>query len=94
MKTKGEVERDIVKVGIPHLAIYKPGLLLNRDNDNRIGEKIGSFVPFIPKIESADVGLCMLDKAIKSCLDKHQGPIELVSHAEQKTYAASLKPKI
>jgi uncharacterized protein YbjT (DUF2867 family) len=66
MKTKGEVERDIKKIGIPHLALYKPGLLLNRDNDSRIGEKIGSVIPFISKIESSDVGICMLDHAIKS----------------------------
>ena len=61
MRTKGEVERDIVKVGIPHVGIYKPGLLLNRDNDDRFGEKVGSYIPFITKIESSDVGLCMLD---------------------------------
>ena len=67
MKTKGQLERDIVKVGIHHLGIYKPGLLLNRDNDSRVGEKIGSVIPFITKIESADVGLCMLDQAIKAC---------------------------
>ncbi len=65
MRTKGEVERDIKKVGVPNLAIYKPGFLLNRDNDERIGEKIFSHVPFITKIESADVGFAMLDIAIK-----------------------------
>ena len=64
MRTKGEVERDILKVGIPHLGIYKPGLLLNRDNDDRMGEKIGAYIPLITKIESSDVGLCMLDQAI------------------------------
>jgi len=70
MRTKGEVERDIAKLGYPHLAIHRPGLLANRDNDKRTGEKIANFIPFITKIESADMGLAMLDHAIVSCLNK------------------------
>ena len=67
MKTKGEVERDAAKLGFPVLAISKPGLLVDRDNDSRIGEKIFSWVPFITKIQSPDLGLAMLEEAIKSC---------------------------
>ena len=95
MKTKGEVERDIKKVGIQHLAIYKPWLLLNRDNDSRVGEKIGSFIPFISKIESSDVGLAMLDHAIKASLNRvDKATIEELSNADQKTYAANLKQNL
>ena len=93
MRTKGEVERDILKVGIPHLTIYKPGLLLNRDNDERIGEKIFSHVPLITKIESSDVGLCMLDQAIKACQER-QPRVEIMSNSDQKDYVRALKPKI
>ena len=95
MKTKGEVERDIKKVGIQHLAIYKPGLLMNRDNDSRVGEKIGSFIPFISKIESADVGLAMLDHAIKASINRVDKPtIEELSNSDQKTYVANIKQNL
>ena len=60
MKTKGRVEEDINKIGLNELAIYRPALLLNRDNDKRLGEKIGSFIPFIPKIQSIDVAKGMI----------------------------------
>ena len=95
MKTKGEVERDIKKVGIQHLAIYKPGLLMNRDNDSRVGEKIGSFIPFISKIESSDVGLTMLDHAIKSSINRVDKPtIDELNNSDQKTYAANIKQNL
>ena len=56
-KTKGRVERDIAAVNAGlGLTIYRPGLLLNRRNDDRFGEKIGAYVPFMPKIESRDMG--------------------------------------
>ncbi len=31
-------------------------MLLNRDNDKRIAERLFSWIPFFPKIESRDVG--------------------------------------
>lgn len=37
------------------LSIFRPGLITGRDNDSRIGEKIFSFVPFIPKISSPNL---------------------------------------
>lgn len=36
------------------LSIHRPGVLLHRDNDSRIGEKIASIIPFIAKIEASD----------------------------------------
>ena len=41
--------------------------MANRDNDSRVGEKILNVIPFMTKIESSDMGLAMLDHAIKSC---------------------------
>lgn len=69
MRVKGEVENAVKATGIHNLCIYRPGLLLNRDNDSRIGEKIGSWVPFISKIESAEVGRAILEQAIDSKAD-------------------------
>lgn len=92
MKTKGEVERDIAKLGYQNLAIHRPGLLLNRDNDDRIGEKIFAKVPFVTKIESSDVGLAILDHAIKNCLEKPQTNTQVIlSNSDLKNYAAAVK---
>jgi hypothetical protein len=41
--------------------------LLNRRNDDRFGEKVGSWVPFITKIESADMGKAMVEHAVVIC---------------------------
>ena len=67
MRTKGRVEVACKEIGLRQLTIYRPGLLLNRRNDNRIGEKIGSWVPFITKIESADMGKAMVEHAVAVC---------------------------
>ena len=32
-------------------SIFKPGAILNRVNDDRFGEKVLKYVPFIDKIE-------------------------------------------
>jgi hypothetical protein len=91
MRTKGEVERDIAKLGYPHLAIHRPGLLANRDNDERIGEKILNFIPFITKIESSDMGLAMLEHSIRSCQNKKTGASDLLSNSDLVSYARDVK---
>jgi hypothetical protein len=65
MKVKGEVEEELVKVGFPHLDIYQPGLIANRENDHRIGETIMSKIPFIPSIQCTDLGLSILTRTIQ-----------------------------
>jgi uncharacterized protein YbjT (DUF2867 family) len=65
MKTKGRVEQALKDLKLSQLSIYRPGLLLNRRNDSRVGEKIGSWIPFITKIESADMGKAMVEHAVK-----------------------------
>ena len=52
-RTKGELERDLLKhTTIKYLTILRPGLLLtNRINDNRVGERIAQYVyPIISSI--------------------------------------------
>mmetsp|Transcript_18133 Transcript_18133/g.30980 ORF Transcript_18133/g.30980 Transcript_18133/m.30980 type:complete len:96 (+) Transcript_18133:448-735(+) len=95
MRTKARVERDIVEQAkIPHMAIYKPGLLLNRDNDFRVGEKLASFIPFVDtKIESADLAKAMLSHAFESLKGAESGvqssPVFL-SNAELRAQASKL----
>lgn len=80
MRTKGEVERDAKAIGVPNLNIYRPGLLTNRDNDMRIGEKIFSWVPFIPKIDAANVGKVMLEEAIVAKKNNEGKETNLLEH--------------
>ena len=51
-KVKGQVEEGCKGLSLPHLAIFKPGLLTGRDNDERILEQIGAKIPFIPKVDA------------------------------------------
>mmetsp|Transcript_336 Transcript_336/g.496 ORF Transcript_336/g.496 Transcript_336/m.496 type:complete len:109 (+) Transcript_336:395-721(+) len=67
MKVKGEVERDIRALALPSLAIYQPGLIVDRRNDYRFGEKVASFIPFIDKIRAADLGNFILRHTICVC---------------------------
>lgn len=42
LKVKGEVERELARIGLPRLDILRPGLLLGkRQNDLRLAEKLG-----------------------------------------------------
>jgi len=55
MKTKGRVEEDLKAQNLPYLSIFRPGVLLNRRNDERFGEKILAALHLGPRIESKDV---------------------------------------
>ena len=39
-RVKGEAEEECLKKNVNYVSILKPGIILNRDNDDRIGEKI------------------------------------------------------
>lgn len=41
-RVKGEMERDVLKVGIKNTAFYRPSLLLGNRNEFRLGERIGA----------------------------------------------------
>ncbi|CAI2380127.1 unnamed protein product [Moneuplotes crassus] len=65
-RTKGECEEELSKMGLQGLTIMKPGLLTKRDADFRLGEKLGSYVPFIPKIDCIDVARAMIENSLES----------------------------
>lgn len=53
-KTKGEMERDVLKQNIPNTFFLQPGLISGKRNEKRIGESIAKFLfkilnPIIPK---------------------------------------------
>jgi uncharacterized protein YbjT (DUF2867 family) len=41
LKTKAEMEADLIDLGLPSLIIMRPSLLLGKRNEFRLGEKIG-----------------------------------------------------
>ena len=69
MRVKGEVEAAIKGLNLPGLTIYQPGLIANRDGDSRIGETIGGWIPFIPKIQGVDLGRAILLNTVAKCLN-------------------------
>ncbi len=63
-KVKGLAEVAIQKLGLEFVSIFRPGLLLHRRNDSRIGEKIGSIIPFISKISAVAVAQALMQEAM------------------------------
>jgi len=55
LRTKGKADEECLKKNIPYISIFRPGLIKNRDNDSRCGEKFLSIVPFLDKITSVDL---------------------------------------
>ena len=44
LRTKGEVERELIALGVPSLGIVRPSLLLGHRQETRWGERIGEVV--------------------------------------------------
>jgi len=60
-KVKGETEEELKKRKIiKKISVFHPGILLDRDNDDRFGEGIMKWIPFISKISVKDVAKSML----------------------------------
>jgi len=55
-RVKGETEEEFKKrKSIKKISVFHPGLLLDRDNDERFGEGLAKWIPFISKISVKDV---------------------------------------
>ena len=79
LRVKGEVEEAISKLELPIFGVFKPGLIMNRDNE-RTAEKIFSYVPFWPKIDARLLGKSMAEHAIeqlKTQQNQHSVKFEL-----------------
>jgi oxidoreductase len=80
MKTKGQADEDVMKLDIPSINIYRPGVLVDRDNDFRIGEKIISFIPFVPQVTTEQVAKVMAKDAENCLLNKVDLGKRIVEH--------------
>ncbi len=43
-RVKGQMEKALRKMGIPHLHIFRPSLILGKRDEFRVGEKLGIFL--------------------------------------------------
>jgi oxidoreductase len=62
-RTKGLIEETLKSLQFPVLSIFRPGLLVDRDNDKRWGEILFKYIPFVPKIDSKDMARAMMREA-------------------------------
>ena len=44
LSLKGQIENDIIKIGIKNTYIFRPSLLMGKRKEKRIGEKIAQFI--------------------------------------------------
>ena len=82
MRVKGEVEAELAKVQLPNISVFKPGLLIGRDNDSRFGEKVASCIPFIDKITTQNLAKAILNEAEANLLDNRTNGYKTYSHKE------------
>lgn len=62
-RTKGEIEETLKGIQFPVLSIFRPGLLVDRNNDKRWGEVILKYIPLVPKIDAKDMARAMMREA-------------------------------
>ena len=87
-RVKGEAEEECLKKNVNYVSILKPGIILNRENDDRLGEKIIAYIPFLPKITSKDIAMAMLVDDLDYQQGKKEKKAVRISHAEMETLAA------
>jgi oxidoreductase len=64
-RTKGKADEECLKKNIPCISIFRPGLIKDRDNDCRFGEKLAAIIPFLDKITSVDLAKALVVDDLK-----------------------------
>ena len=91
VRIKGEIERDFPTYGYPHLTFARPGLITNREGE-RLIEKIGKYIPFIPKVDSDDIALALYEDAILSSeVSQHGEKVRNINNDEIKLFAREFR---
>ena len=86
-RVKGEAEEECLKKNVNYISILRPGIILNRDNDDRFGEKVISYIPFLPKITSKDIAMSMLVDDLEYQRGKKEKKAIRISHSEMEALA-------
>ena len=87
-RVKGEAEDECLKKNVNYISIMRPGIILNRDNDDRLGEKIIAYIPFLPKITSKDIAMSMLVDDLEYQQGNKGKKAIRISHSEMEALAA------
>jgi oxidoreductase len=67
MRVKGRVEEELKKSGIKKLSIFRPGIITNRDNDVRCGEKFAAcFTCCFASISSRELAQGIYNESLTS----------------------------
>ncbi len=93
MKIKGKADEEVLKRNIENVSIYRPGALMERDNDCRFGEKVLKYIPFIPKIRCDHLMRVVLDDAEHIHLQKRNGKL-IIEHSDINNRLRLLKTDI
>jgi len=86
-RVKGEAEEECLKKNVNYISIHQPGIILNRDNDDRFGEKIIAYIPFFPKITSKDIAMAMLVDDLEYQRGKKEKKAVRISNSEMQALA-------
>ena len=86
-RVKGEAEEECLKKNVNYISILRPGIIINRDNDDRLGEKIVSYIPFLPKISSKDIAMAMLVDDLEYQKGKKEKKAVRINHSEMEQLA-------
>jgi len=84
-RVKGETEEEFKKrKSIKKISVFHPGLLLDRDNDERFGEGLAKWIPFISKISVKDVAkaIFLLDLKFNSNKLDNEDAYEVLENDE------------
>ena len=55
LRVKGQADEEVLKQDVDCVSVLRPGLIIDRDNDSRFGEKVLKYVPFLDKITSQNL---------------------------------------
>lgn len=56
LRVKGQADEEVLKQDLSCVSVLRPGMILDRDNDFRFGEKLARYVPFLDKISALNLG--------------------------------------
>ena len=91
LKVKGQTENDMKALKHNNLWFARPGLLLERNNDKRFGEKIGAWIPFLGKITCRNVAKAMIEHSYASFENKEKDQFSTLNNSTLKKIAKTSK---
>ena len=87
-RVKGQAEEECLIKNVNYVSIFRPGLILNRDNDSRCMEKfLGCCLVCFPRISSKDIAMGMIEDDIEYQSGNKEKKAIRISHSEIKNLA-------